>query len=117
MVVHLTPELEEKLRILAAQTGQPPEQLLEDALSGYDPARMAALDWSQCDAVERVPSRVSGAWVLRGTRMPVATIFENLESGANLNDLLQWYDGLDRDQVKAVIDFAVRSLDPPATRR
>ena len=61
MSVHLTPELEEKLRMLAAQTGQPPEQLLEDALSGYDPARMAALDWSQCDAVERVPSRVSGA--------------------------------------------------------
>jgi len=87
MSVHLTPELEDKLRMLAARTGQPPEQLLEDALAGYDPARMAALDWSQCDEVERVPSRVSGAWVLRGTRMPVATIFENLESGANLNDL------------------------------
>ena len=117
MEVHFTPELEQKLRTLAAKTGQAPEQVLEQALSGYDPAKVASLAWSQCEAVERVPGKVSGAWVLRGTRMPVATIFENLESGANLGDILEWYDGLDRDQVKAVIDFAVRSLDPSATRR
>lgn len=51
--------------------------------------------------------------VLRNTRMPVATIFENLEAGANIDDILAWYDGLDRDQVKAVIEFAARSLDTP----
>ncbi len=73
---------------------------------------MAVLDWSQCSAVERVPDKVSGAWVLRNTRMPVATIFENLLAGANLDDILQWYDGLDREQVQAVIEFAARSLDP-----
>jgi len=56
-------------------------------------------------------------WVLRGTRMPVATIFENLEAGANIDDILKWFDGLDRDQVKAVIDFAARSLEEPATAR
>jgi uncharacterized protein (DUF433 family) len=117
MEVHLTPELEEKLKTLAAETGQAPDQLLEDALSGYGTSKLAALDWSQCAAVERMPGRVSGAWVLRGTRMPVATIFENLESGANLDDILEWYEGLDRDQVKAVIDFAVRSLDPSPARR
>lgn len=72
---------------------------------------MPALDWSQCPAVERVPGRVSGAWVLRGTRMPVATIFENLEAGASLDDVLSWYEGLDRKQVQAVIEFAARSLD------
>jgi uncharacterized protein (DUF433 family) len=72
---------------------------------------MAALDWSQCAAVERVPGEVSGALVLRGTRMPVATIFENLEAGASLDDLLTWYDGLDRKQVRAVMEFAARSLD------
>jgi uncharacterized protein (DUF433 family) len=72
---------------------------------------MAHLDWSQCPAVESVPGKVSGAWVLKGTRMPVSAIFENLEAGANLDDILQWYDGLDRDQVKAVIEFAARSLD------
>jgi uncharacterized protein (DUF433 family) len=78
---------------------------------------MAALDWSQCAAVESVPGKVSGAWVLRGTRMPVATIFENLEAGASLDDILSWFDGLERDQVKAVIDFAARSLQAPVPTR
>jgi uncharacterized protein (DUF433 family) len=77
---------------------------------------MALLDWSQCPAVESVPGKVSGAWVLRNTRMPVATIFENLEAGANIDDILSWYAGLDRDQVKAVIEFAARSLDTVASR-
>jgi uncharacterized protein (DUF433 family) len=61
--------------------------------------------------------KVSGAWVLRNTRMPVAAIFENLEAGANIDDILAWYDGLDRDQVKAVIEFAARSLDTPVASR
>ena len=78
---------------------------------------MAALDWSQCAAVESVPGKVSGAWVLRGTRMPVATIFENLEAGASLDDILSWFDGLDREQVRAVIDFAARSLATPIPTR
>ncbi len=117
MEVHFSPELEKKLKNLAAKTGQAPEQLLEDALTGYQTSKVTALDWSQCAAVERVPGKVSGAWVLRSTRMPVATIFENLEAGANLDDILEWYDGLEREQVKAVIDFAVRSLDPSAAGR
>jgi uncharacterized protein (DUF433 family) len=78
---------------------------------------MAALDWSECPAVESVPGKVSGAWVLRGTRMPVATIFENLEAGASIDDLLNWYEGLDRKQVQAVIEFAARSLDLTPTKR
>jgi uncharacterized protein (DUF433 family) len=69
------------------------------------------LDWSQCPAVERVPGKVSGAWVLRGTRMPVSAIFENLEAGANIDEIMQWFDGLNREQIKAVIEFAARSLD------
>jgi len=68
--------------------------------------KMTALDWSQCPAVESVPDNLSGAWVLRGTRMPVSAIFENIEAGASLDDLLEWFDGLERDQVKAVIAFA-----------
>jgi len=78
---------------------------------------MAVLDWSKCPAVERVPGKVSGAWVLRGTRMPVGTIFENIESGASLDDVLAWYEGLDRKQIQAVIEFAARSLDLTATER
>lgn len=72
---------------------------------------MAVLDWSECAAVESVPGRVSGAWVLRGTRMPVSVIFENLEAGASIDDIMEWFEGLDREQVKAVIEFAARSLD------
>jgi uncharacterized protein (DUF433 family) len=72
---------------------------------------MPALDWSQCPAVESIPGKVSGAWVLRGTRMPVSVIFENLEAGANIDDIIEWFEGLDRDQIKAVIEFAARSLD------
>ena len=76
---------------------------------------MAKLDWSQCDAVESVPGNVSGAWVLRGTRMPVSSIFENIVAGASIDDLMEWFDGLDREQVKAVIEFAARSLDKEPT--
>lgn len=72
---------------------------------------MPSLDWSQCPAVESIPGKVSGAWVLKGTRMPVSAIFENLEAGANIDQIMEWFDGLDREQVKAVIEFAVHSLD------
>lgn len=72
---------------------------------------MAVLDWSQCPAVERSPDKMSGAWVFKGTRMPVATIFENLAAGAGLDDVLTWYEGLDRKQVEAVMEFAARNLD------
>ena len=64
-----------------------------------------------CPAVESVPGKVSGAWVLKGTRMPVSAIFENIAAGANIDDIMEWFDGLDREQVKAVIEFAARSLD------
>ena len=72
---------------------------------------MAGLDWAQCPVVERIPGKVSGAWVLKGTRMPVSAIFENLEAGANVDDIMTWFEGLEREQVNAVIEFAARSLD------
>ncbi len=77
---------------------------------------MAALDWSQCPAVESIPGKVRGAWVLKGTRMPVSVIFENLKAGANVDEIMEWFEGLDREQVEAVIEFAARSLDvtPPS---
>jgi uncharacterized protein (DUF433 family) len=75
---------------------------------------MAALDWSQCPAVESVPGKVSGAWVFRGTRMPVATVFENLEDGMTIDELIETYDGLTREQVQAVLEFAARSLNATA---
>jgi uncharacterized protein (DUF433 family) len=111
MDVHLTLEAQKKLTALAAQTGRAPEALLEDAIATFGGAATAALDWSQCPVVESVPGKVNGAWVLKDTRMPVATIFENLEAGASLDNIMDWFDGLDRTQVKAVIEFAARSLD------
>jgi uncharacterized protein (DUF433 family) len=52
---------------------------------------MAALDWSQCSAVESVPGKRSGAWVFKGTRMPVSTVFENLSSGASIEEVMEWF--------------------------
>jgi uncharacterized protein (DUF433 family) len=72
---------------------------------------MPDLDWSKCEAVESVPGKVSGAWVFKGTRMPVQVVFSNIEAGAKIDDLVEWFDGLTREEVRAVIQFVVRSLD------
>lgn len=71
---------------------------------------MAALDWSQCPAVESVPGRLSGAWVFRNTRMPVSAVFENLEAGATIEEIIEQFD-VTREQINAVLEFAARSLD------
>ena len=64
------------------------------------------LDWSRCPAVERVPGKVSGAWVFRDTRVPVKALFENLEDGACVDDFLRWFPGVTREQVEAVLEHA-----------
>jgi uncharacterized protein (DUF433 family) len=74
-----------------------------------------ALDWSACPAVESIAGKVSGAWVFRGTRMPVATIFENLEDGMTIDEIMEQFD-VTREQVTAVLDFAARSLEAPVRR-
>jgi uncharacterized protein (DUF433 family) len=71
---------------------------------------MAALDWSQCPAVETIPGKVSGAWVFKGTRTPVAPVFENLEHGMSIDDLIEQFR-LTREQVRTVLEFAARSLE------
>jgi len=73
---------------------------------------MAVLDWSQCPAVESVADRRSGEWVFKGTRMPVATVFENLELGTSIDEIVEQYD-VTRDQIQAVLEFATRSLAAP----
>jgi len=73
-----------------------------------------ALDWSKCSAVESVPGRLSGAWVFRGTRIPVSAVFENLQDGLSIDELVALYDGLTREQVKAVLEFAAQSLLTPS---
>jgi len=73
---------------------------------------MAKLDWSQCPAVESVPDRRSGAWVFKNTRMPVSTVFENLEAGSDIDEIIEQFH-VTREQVQAVLEFAARSLDAP----
>jgi len=73
---------------------------------------MAVLDWSQCPAVESIPGKVSGAWVFKGTRLPVATVFENLEDGLTIEEVMEQFAAT-REQINAVLEFAARSLDVP----
>ena len=73
----------------------------------------ATLDWSQCHAVESIPGKVSGAWIFKDTRMPVSIVFENLEAGATINEIMEWFH-LTREQVVSVLEFAARSADPIA---
>lgn len=73
---------------------------------------MALLDWSQCPAVESIPGKVSGAWLFKGTRTPVATVFENLEDGMSIDEVMEQFP-LTREQVKAVLEFTARSLEAP----
>ena len=78
---------------------------------------MAALDWSQCPAVESVPDRVGGAWVFKGTRLPVATVIENLED-LSIDEVIEQFE-VSRDQVTAVLKFVAESLrsEAPASAR
>jgi len=73
---------------------------------------MPNLDWSQCPAVESVPGRRSGAWVFRNTRMPVATVFENLED-LSVEEVMEQFD-VTREQIEAVLRFVAESLKAPA---
>ncbi len=68
------------------------------------------IDWTSCGAVERSAEKVSGAWVFRGTRVPVKALFENLEGGATVDQFLEWFQGVSREQALAVLEAAEASL-------
>jgi uncharacterized protein (DUF433 family) len=61
-------------------------------------------DWSDCSEVSSSPDAVSGAFVFRGTRVQVKALFENLEDGATVDDFIQWFPGVSREQVDAVLE-------------
>ena len=89
----------------------------DDSLGPNDPSGwydMTMIDWSSCPAVERDADRVSGAWVFRGTRVPVAALFENLEDGALASQFVDWFPGVTLDQVRAVLEHVARSALAPA---
>lgn len=66
--------------------------------------------WKTCPAVERDPLRVSGAWVFKGTRVPVSALFENLKAGASIDQFIEWFQGVDRRQVETVLDHELGEL-------
>ena len=68
----------------------------------------STLDWSQCPAVESIPGKVSGAWVFRDTRLPVATVIENLED-LSVEEVIEQFD-VTREQIAAVLDFVAQTL-------
>ena len=110
------PELERRVRE-GIQSGrfQDVDDLLTkalDALSESCCVRVGALDWSQCPAVESVPGRLNGAWVFRDTRMPVSAVFQNLEAGATVDEITEWFD-ISKDQVAEVLEFVARSVSAP----
>lgn len=72
--------------------------------------------WEALEAVERDPDRVSGKWVFRGTRVPIATLFENLRDGATITEFLEWFPGVTAEQVRAVLDHEATLLLEPAQR-
>ena len=77
---------------------------------------MASLDWSQCPAVESIPGKVGGAWVFKDTRTPVAIVFENLEDGMTIDEVLEQFP-VSRQQIQSMLEFAARSLDATAPGR
>jgi len=116
MEVHFSPDVESQLLQVASANGKDAEQLVKDTvarmLANQHPfnegARIVAdLDWSQCPAVESIPGKVSGAWVFRGTRVPVSAIFENLKTSP-MDEVLENFH-VTREQIQIVLDFAARS--------
>ena len=67
------------------------------------------IDWSSCTAVERDPERLSGAWVFRGSRVPVAALFENLEDGVPVGEFTELFPGVTLEQARSVLEHAARS--------
>jgi uncharacterized protein (DUF433 family) len=87
---------------------------IDDNLRGGAQIMASILDWSQCPVVESIPGKVSGAWVLRGTRTPVKALFENLEAGMSIEELLEQFP-VSREQVDSLMAFVARSLDKAPT--
>jgi uncharacterized protein (DUF433 family) len=67
------------------------------------------VDWSVCEAVERAPDRYSGAWLFRGTRVPLTALFENLEDGASIDQFVEWFPGVTLGQARSVLELGTTS--------
>jgi uncharacterized protein (DUF433 family) len=75
----------------------------------------SVLDWTTCAAVERHPQKLGGAWIFRCTRVPVSALFANIEGGATVDEFIEWFPGVSREQVNLVLEHASRSLTEPVS--
>jgi uncharacterized protein (DUF433 family) len=66
--------------------------------------------WETCSAIERDPDRVSGVWVFRGTRVPLRSLFENLRDGASIDEFMEWFPGVTREQIESVLEHEMATL-------
>lgn len=73
-------------------------------------AEIEGANWEGCPAVERTPGRVSGAWVFTGTRVPLYALYENLACGATIDEFVEWFPGVERQQVHAVLEHEAQAL-------
>lgn len=73
-------------------------------------------DWSTCPDMERLPGKVSGAWVFAGTRIPLSALYENLASGATVEEFVEWFPGVDERQIRAVLEHEAKTLSQRAAR-
>ena len=67
-------------------------------------------NWSECPAVEQTPGKVSGAWVFSGTRIPLFALYENLASGATVEEFVEWFPGVEERQVREVLEHEAKTL-------
>jgi uncharacterized protein (DUF433 family) len=72
------------------------------------------MDWSLCGAVDRNPRKLGGTWCFHGTRLPVAALFEHVDQGSTIDEFLEWFPSVSREQVHQVLAFAKSSLEQPA---
>ena len=67
------------------------------------------VDWNTCSSLELNPELVSGAWVFRGTRVPLVALFENLEDGVTINEFVELFPGVELTHARSVLEHAAKS--------
>ena len=83
---------------------------MKPRLSGNGKRYVKVTKWDTCDAVERHPDMVSGTWVFTETRLPISALFDNLGDGASIDQFLEWFPGVSRWKVEAVLSHGMAEL-------
>ncbi|MBV9200436.1 MAG: DUF433 domain-containing protein [Alphaproteobacteria bacterium] len=67
---------------------------------------MEQIDWSQCQLVESVPDRLSGAPVIKNTRLPVRALIDNYDDKLSPAEIIEQFPGVTEEQVLQLVDYA-----------